>query len=158
MTELIYKARGNCLAHIEKEADEIGADAVIGVKVYIYEIGNGFVEVMAIGTAVKKMTGLSTHSPALIPQAIIRDRSTFFDQNPGDNCKVRADLIDPLCSSPFVQQSGWPLVSPPAAAGLPVAPLPVGAQPKVGRVVSGSVFTAPMIQRLTSRSISWWIR
>jgi uncharacterized protein YbjQ (UPF0145 family) len=83
MTDLIYKARENCLAHIEKEANEIGADAVIGVKVYIYEIGNGFVEVMAIGTAVKKMTGLSTQSPALIPQAIIRDRNTFFDKTQG---------------------------------------------------------------------------
>jgi uncharacterized protein YbjQ (UPF0145 family) len=88
MTELIYKARENCLAHIEKEANEIGADAVIGVKVFIYEMGGGFVEVMAIGTAVKKMTGLSTHSPVLIPQAIIRDRSTFFDKTQGMAAKL----------------------------------------------------------------------
>lgn len=88
MTDLIYKARENCLAHIEKEANEIGADAVIGVKVFIYEIGGGFVEVMAIGTAVKKMTGLSTQSPTLIPQAIIRDRSTFFDKTQGVAAKL----------------------------------------------------------------------
>jgi uncharacterized protein YbjQ (UPF0145 family) len=80
MTKLVYNARENCLAHIEKEANEIGADAVIGVKMYIYDIGGGFLEVMAIGTAVKKMSGLSTQSAALIPQAIIRDRSTFFDK------------------------------------------------------------------------------
>jgi uncharacterized protein YbjQ (UPF0145 family) len=80
ITNLIYKARENCLAHIETEAKEIGADAVIGTKVFIYEMGGGFVEVLAIGTAVKKMSGLSTASPALIPQAIIRDRSTFFDE------------------------------------------------------------------------------
>ena len=80
VTQLIYKARANCLAHIETEAKEIGADAVIGTKIFIYEMGGGFVEVLAIGTAVKKMEGLSTKSPALIPQAIIRDRSTFLDQ------------------------------------------------------------------------------
>lgn len=79
LTQLIYEARANCLAHIEKEAQAIGADAVIGVKVFIYELGNSFVEVMAIGTAIKKMPGLTTQSEALIPQAIIRDRDTFFD-------------------------------------------------------------------------------
>lgn len=79
VTQMIYKARENCLEHIEREAQEIGADAVIGVKVFIYEMGGGFVEVLAIGTAIKKMTGLATHSPVLIPQAIIRDRATFFD-------------------------------------------------------------------------------
>jgi uncharacterized protein YbjQ (UPF0145 family) len=80
ITDLIYKARENALAHIESEAKEIGADAVIGTKVFIYEMGGGFVEVLAIGTAVKKMDGLSTKSPALIPQAIVRDRSTFLDE------------------------------------------------------------------------------
>jgi hypothetical protein len=68
------------LAHIETEAKEIGADAVIGTKVFIYEMGGGFVEVLAIGTAVKKMPGLGTRSEALIPQAIIRDRSMFLDR------------------------------------------------------------------------------
>ncbi|MCE9566420.1 MAG: heavy metal-binding domain-containing protein [Planctomycetes bacterium] len=80
VTQLIYKARENALAHIEAEANEINADAVIGVKVFIYEMGGGFVEVLAIGTAVKKMAGMSTKSAALIPQAIIRDRSMFLDQ------------------------------------------------------------------------------
>lgn len=80
VTRLIYQARSNCLAHIEAEADAIGADAVIGIKMYIYEIGRSFVEVMAIGTAIKKMQGLTTKSDILIPQAIIRDRDTFFDE------------------------------------------------------------------------------
>lgn len=81
VTQLIYEARANCLEHINKEAKEIGADAVIGVKVFIYEIGSSFVEVMAIGTAIKKMSGLNTQTELLIPQAIIRDRDTFFDLN-----------------------------------------------------------------------------
>jgi uncharacterized protein YbjQ (UPF0145 family) len=79
VTRLIYEARTNCLEHIEAEAKNIGADAVVGIKVFIYEIGSSFVEVMAIGTAIKKMSGLATKSGALIPQAIIRDRDTFFD-------------------------------------------------------------------------------
>lgn len=79
VTQLIYEARANCLEHIQKEAKVIGADAVIGVKMFIYEIGGAFVEVMAIGTAIKKMEGLTPQSPLLIPQAIIRDRDTFFD-------------------------------------------------------------------------------
>jgi uncharacterized protein YbjQ (UPF0145 family) len=88
MTALVYKARENAIGHIQTEAAEIGADAVIGVKVFIYDIGNGFLEVLAIGTAVKKMTGLSTQSPTLIPQAIIRDRSTFFDKTQGMGIKL----------------------------------------------------------------------
>jgi uncharacterized protein YbjQ (UPF0145 family) len=80
ITQLIYEARANCLGHIEAEAKAIGADAVIGIKVFIYEIGSSFVEVMAIGTALKKIPGLSTQSEVLIPQAIIRDRDTFFDE------------------------------------------------------------------------------
>jgi uncharacterized protein YbjQ (UPF0145 family) len=83
VTRLIYEARSNCLAHIESEAKAIGADAVIGIKLFIYEMGSAFVEVMAIGTAVKKMEGLTTQSSVLIPQAIIRDRDTFFDKTHG---------------------------------------------------------------------------
>ena len=40
------------------------------------------IEFLAIGTAVKKMDGITTRTPALIPQAIIRDRDTFFDKPP----------------------------------------------------------------------------
>ncbi len=79
VTQLIYEARANCLEHIHKEARQIGADAVIGVKVHIYEMGSSFVEVMAIGTAIKKMPQLRTQTDQMIPQAIIRDRDTFFD-------------------------------------------------------------------------------
>ena len=63
--------------------------AEMGCGELTYRMGNqtlactaigGFVEVMAIGTAVKKMSGLSTQSDVLLPQAIIRDRDTFFDK------------------------------------------------------------------------------
>jgi uncharacterized protein YbjQ (UPF0145 family) len=79
VTRLIYEARANCLAHVQNEARDIGADAVIGIKLYIHEIGSSFIEVMAIGTAIKKMAGVNTQTEVLIPQAVIRDRDTFFD-------------------------------------------------------------------------------
>ena len=37
---------------------------------------------MAVGTAIRKHTGVATVSDQLIPQAIIRDRDTFFEQAP----------------------------------------------------------------------------
>jgi uncharacterized protein YbjQ (UPF0145 family) len=79
VTRLIYEARANCLEHIHKEAEEIQADGVIGTKLYVYEIGSSFVEVLAIGTAIKKNPDVHTASEQLLPQSIIRDRDTFFD-------------------------------------------------------------------------------
>jgi uncharacterized protein YbjQ (UPF0145 family) len=82
VTRLIYDARENCLDHIRLEAEELRADGVIGVKIYINEIGAGLVEVMAIGTAIRKHASVATASNQLIPQAIIRDRDTFFEEAP----------------------------------------------------------------------------
>jgi uncharacterized protein YbjQ (UPF0145 family) len=82
VTRLVYDARENCLDHIRREAEELRVDAVIGVKVFINELGAGLVEVMAIGTGIKKHPGVATQSDQLIPQAITRDRDTFFDQAP----------------------------------------------------------------------------
>jgi uncharacterized protein YbjQ (UPF0145 family) len=82
VTRLVYDARENCLDHIRLEAEDLRADGVIGIKVFIYELGGGLVEVMAIGTAIRKHAGVLTRSDQLIPQAIIRDRDTFFDQPP----------------------------------------------------------------------------
>jgi uncharacterized protein YbjQ (UPF0145 family) len=79
VTRLIYEARENALSHINQEAQQIGADGVIGVKLYIYELGSSFVEVMAIGTAIKRNPQMKTQYSQLPPQAIIRDRDTFFD-------------------------------------------------------------------------------
>jgi hypothetical protein len=38
---------------------------------------------MAIGTDVKKLPGITTHSTTLIPQAIISDRDTFVNTAEG---------------------------------------------------------------------------
>ena len=79
LTTLIYEAREEALAHIAEEARRYSADQVVGIKTYVYNLGGGIIEFMAIGTAVKKMPGISTQSDTLPPQAIIRDQDTFIN-------------------------------------------------------------------------------
>lgn len=81
MTELVYEARENCLAHIRKEAEALQADGVIGIKLVVYEISPGLLELLAVGTAIRRNPNVKTESAQLIPQAIIRDRDTFFDES-----------------------------------------------------------------------------
>ena len=77
LSTLIYDAREQSLAIINNEARDIGADEVVGVKTYVYQLGNGLIEFLAIGTAVKKNTDMKTKNPQLIPQSIISDKDTF---------------------------------------------------------------------------------
>ncbi len=78
LTTLIYEAREEALKHIEADAQRCGADHVVGIKTYVYDLGGGIIEFMAIGTAIKKMPNVHTLSENLIPQAIIRDQDTFI--------------------------------------------------------------------------------
>lgn len=78
LTTLVYDARERVFERIEQEAAQLGADQVVGIKTYITEIGSGLIEFVAIGTAVKKMAGVAVATPALPPQAIIRDRDTWI--------------------------------------------------------------------------------
>ncbi len=82
LTTLLYEAREKALDRIQTDARNHGADNVMGVKIHVYELGGGLIEFLAIGTAVKKVEGMTTRTPALIPQAIIRDRDTFFEKPP----------------------------------------------------------------------------
>ena len=52
---------------------------MVGIKTNVYQLGNGMIEFMAIGTAVKRMPGLGTLSEQLPPQAIIKDKDTFVN-------------------------------------------------------------------------------
>ena len=79
LSKLIYEARENALAILNKQADEIGADEIVGVKTYVYQIGNGLIEFLAIGTAVKKVDGLKCKSDELVPQAFAPDWDTFVN-------------------------------------------------------------------------------
>jgi len=80
LTSLIYEAREEALNILEKQAEEAGADDVLGITTHIYDIGSGLIEFMAIGTAVKKVDNLSTHSAQLPPQAIINSKDMFVDK------------------------------------------------------------------------------
>ena len=79
LSKLIYEARENALAILNKEADAIGADEIVGVKTYVYQLGSGLIEFLAIGTAVKKIDGLKSQSQELIPQAFTNDWDTFVN-------------------------------------------------------------------------------
>ena len=79
LTTLIYEAREEALKHIARDAERCNADEVLGIKTYVYNLGSGIIEFLAIGTAVKKMPGITTQSDALLPQAIIKDQDTFIN-------------------------------------------------------------------------------
>ena len=79
LTSMIYDAREHAVGLLRAEAAAIGADDVVGLKTHVHEHG-GLLEFMAIGTAVKKMDGLTTLSPDLPAQAIIVDKDTWIDE------------------------------------------------------------------------------
>jgi uncharacterized protein YbjQ (UPF0145 family) len=79
LTTLIYQARENAISKIKADAKKCNADSVVGIKTYVYKLGSGIIEFMAVGTAVKKIPGLSTISTTLPAQAIIKDRDTFIN-------------------------------------------------------------------------------
>lgn len=76
LTSLIYSARENCVNLLRREAEKFGADQVIGNRLMIRELSPGLIEVMSIGTAIKRVEGMTPQSPVLIPQAIIFDRDS----------------------------------------------------------------------------------
>jgi uncharacterized protein YbjQ (UPF0145 family) len=79
LSRLVHDAREIAIDRIKREADELGADEVVGVKTYIAEINNGLVEFMAIGTAVRKLPGVAVATSQLPVQAIIQDKDTWVD-------------------------------------------------------------------------------
>jgi len=79
LTQMIYGARENSIAKLQNQASAVNADDVLGIKTYVYQLGGDLIELLAIGTAVKRMEGLTTRSPQLPPQAIIRDKDTFIN-------------------------------------------------------------------------------
>ncbi len=79
ISRLVYDARQRCLSRIQEEADSLGTDGVIGIKLFVHEHGGGLAEVIAIGTAIRRNENCKVQSRVLLPQAIIRDRPTFFD-------------------------------------------------------------------------------
>lgn len=81
LTTLIYEARENALKKIAEDAAQCDADDIVGIKTYVYDLGGGIIELMAIGTAIKKMADVRTASPTLLTQAIIKDKDTFLNMS-----------------------------------------------------------------------------
>lgn len=79
LTTLIYEAREHAIDKLMKDAVRCNADDVVGIKVYVYQLGSGVIEFMAVGTAVQRMEGLKTEHDHLPAQAIIRDKDTFLN-------------------------------------------------------------------------------
>ncbi len=79
LTELVYGAREQALKRIQDQSVAVGADMVLGIKTYIYQLEGGLIEFLAIGTAVKRLEGIAVRSPQLPPQAIIQDKDTFIN-------------------------------------------------------------------------------
>ncbi len=77
LTQLIYGARENCLRLLKDEAQSVGAERVIGNRLQIRELSPGLIEVVAVGTAVRRVEGVTPRSPTLPFQAIVRDDDTL---------------------------------------------------------------------------------
>lgn len=77
VTRLVYEARENALELVRKEAQQLGAEQVMSTRLQINEIGQGLIELVAIGTAVRRAPEtMRPASPALIPQALILDKNS----------------------------------------------------------------------------------
>lgn len=79
LTKLVLEAREVAIGRLRDEAKSIGADTVAGTKTFIYHLGGGLIEFLAIGTALKKQPGLTVATPELPAQAIIHDKDTWSD-------------------------------------------------------------------------------
>lgn len=66
LTRAMYHARELAMARMEAEAEELGADGIVGVRLTIefYDWGNNIAEFMAIGTAVRHRHGGSWRAPS----------------------------------------------------------------------------------------------
>lgn len=79
LTTLIYEAREQVFDRVNREAAALGAEEVVGIKTYIVELGSSLVEIFAVGTAVRKLQGMTVKTAALPAQAISRDKDTWVN-------------------------------------------------------------------------------
>jgi uncharacterized protein YbjQ (UPF0145 family) len=65
LTQALYHSRELAMARMEEEADELGADGIVGVRltVSLHAWGSNVIEFLAIGTAVKHEGGQSWRAP-----------------------------------------------------------------------------------------------
>ncbi len=65
LTQAMYNSRELAMSRMEAEADALGADGIVGVRLQVgqYNWGMNLAEFMAIGTAVKSRDGTSHRTP-----------------------------------------------------------------------------------------------
>jgi uncharacterized protein YbjQ (UPF0145 family) len=65
LSQAMYEARELAMTRMEEEADQLGADGIVGVRLDIgrYEWGEHLAEFIAIGTAVKHREGVMHRAP-----------------------------------------------------------------------------------------------
>jgi uncharacterized protein YbjQ (UPF0145 family) len=65
LSAAMYEARQLAMTRMEEEADELGADGVVGVRLQIgrYEWGENMAEFIAVGTAIKHREGVLHRAP-----------------------------------------------------------------------------------------------
>jgi uncharacterized protein YbjQ (UPF0145 family) len=63
LTQAMYNARELAMARMQAEADHLGADGIVGVnlKMQMYAWGQGVLEFIATGTAVRALAGTGAH-------------------------------------------------------------------------------------------------
>jgi len=63
LTQAMYNARELAMARMQAEADHLGADGIVGVnlKMQMYAWGQGVLEFIATGTAVRALAGSGVH-------------------------------------------------------------------------------------------------
>ncbi len=63
LTQAMYNARELAMARMQAEADHLGADGIVGVdlKMQMYAWGQGALEFVATGTAVRHLAGTGAH-------------------------------------------------------------------------------------------------
>ena len=83
LTTLVYDARENVFDRLRADASAVGADEVVGRKTYLVELGSSLIEIVAVGTAVRRLSNLGVATPALPAQAIIRDKDTWLSGESG---------------------------------------------------------------------------
>jgi uncharacterized protein YbjQ (UPF0145 family) len=76
LTQLVYEARANCVEILRSEARRAGADRVVGNRLMIREVQNGLIEVVALGTAMRRLDAIAPETATLPPQAIIVDAAS----------------------------------------------------------------------------------
>lgn len=66
LTQAMYHARELAISRMEEEADVLGADGVVGVRLEVgrHEWGESLAEFLAIGTAVRSRDGQSRRAPS----------------------------------------------------------------------------------------------